>query len=143
MRIPDDTSAYFYAQVGVGRCNRYHVTDIFAAIAEVELCEQDWRARGFGPRLNRAVVHLGASTQDKVYPPELWVKALSALKFDGEIILVGSGAERGLAETVMSQVTGKNLVNHAGATTLPELMDLIAGARLLIGADSARCIWRR
>lgn len=139
LRIPDDTSAFFYAQVGVGRANRYHLGDIFAAVAGVELIEEDWNARSVPPgeRENKIVVHLGASTTEKTYPPELWVKMLRELSFRGRVILVGSRAERALAETVASQVGDDRIVNRVGGTTLPELMGEISSAKLLIGADSA------
>jgi hypothetical protein len=41
LAIPDDSSAYVYAQTGPGRPNRYHRTAIYAAIVGVELTDQD------------------------------------------------------------------------------------------------------
>lgn len=137
LRIPDDTSAYFYAQVGIGRPNRYHVTDIFAATAEVELTDSDWLGKASGVRKNQIIVHLGASSADKVYPADRWVSVLDQLNFEGEILLVGSQNERPLADTVLAQAKNKLVINRVGATTLPELMYELAQSRLLIGADSA------
>lgn len=135
LAIPDDASAYFYAQVGVGRPNRYHLTDIFATVAQVELTAADYLPAK--ERKNRICIHLGASQAHKAYPPELWATAAAKLRgsYAGEIVLIGSADERKLAEAVCARVPG--LDNRAGRTTLPELLDLIATSRLLLGADSA------
>lgn len=144
LSIPDDSSAYFYAQVGIGRANRYHLTDIFAAVANVETVDEDFYSEAAieaAPkprnRKNRVLVHLGASQEQKVYPAELWVTALQMLAktFDGYITLIGSPDEAKLAATVASQVP--SLKNMAGQTTLPELFELLEDSILLIGADSA------
>jgi heptosyltransferase-3 len=42
LAIPDDASAYYYAQVGVGRPNRYPMQEILAAVAQVDLIETDF-----------------------------------------------------------------------------------------------------
>ncbi|MGZ3723636.1 MAG: glycosyltransferase family 9 protein, partial [Bdellovibrionales bacterium] len=139
--IPDDTSAYFYAQVGIGRANRYHLTEIFAAVAGVDLSEDDFRVAEqtyAGPR-HGIVVHLGASTAEKIYPPELWVSAIREILETSPVAvtLVGSAGERGLAETVTSQLSNPELTNRVGETSLRELFQTVNGASLLIGADSA------
>ena len=59
LAIPDDASAYFYAQVGVGRPNRYHLTEVFAAVAGVEIKEEAIT----NARKNRICMHLGASQE--------------------------------------------------------------------------------
>lgn len=41
LAIPDDVSAYFYAQVGENSHNRVHLTEIFASICGVELIPSD------------------------------------------------------------------------------------------------------
>lgn len=42
LAIPDDTSAYFYAQVGQGKPNRFHLTDVFASVLGLELAPADF-----------------------------------------------------------------------------------------------------
>ena len=138
LSIPDDSSAYFYAQIGIDKPNRYHLNDVFAAVSDVTLLPQD-RAPETHAKLDRLVVHLGASQIQKAYSPELWVQVLKNLagRFLGEIILIGSDDERVLSETVMKQANMLELRNRTGETSLPELFELIASARVLIGADSA------
>jgi heptosyltransferase-3 len=145
LNIPDDASAYFYAQVGIDRANRFHVTELFAAVAGVELSDRDFGA-GEDCAHPRAgiVVHLGASTVEKVYPPDLWVRMLRRLceQFTGTVTLVGSQDERPMSETVHQQCTpvracAARIENRVGQTKLPDLMSLLKQAQLLIGSDSA------
>lgn len=137
--VPDDTSAYFYAQVGIGRPNRYHLTDIFAAVAGVDLSDTDFDV--FSPVNERSgiAVHLGASEKSKIYPPELWIKALRLMMSAGlgPITLIGSYDERPLSETIISNLGSGEIHNRVGGTTLTELAALIAESRLVMGADSA------
>ncbi len=139
--IPDDSSAYFYAQAGVGRANRYHVTELFAAVAGVDLIDEDHWIEAPRPASDRRgiVVHLGASTEDKTYLPERWVSVLrEVLSLSEEnVTLVGSAGERPLCQTVAAQAGSDRVLNRAGESTLSELMNWIGSARLVIGADSA------
>lgn len=137
--VPDDTSAYFYAQVGIGRSNRYHLTEIFASVAGVDLIEDDFHFAQHtycGPR-HGVVVHLGASTPDKVYPAELWVEAIREILHSKTVTLIGSSGERALSETVVSQISDENLKNHVGETALTDLFQVVGTAEVIIGADSA------
>ncbi|MBX3021095.1 MAG: glycosyltransferase family 9 protein [Bdellovibrionales bacterium] len=135
--IPDDTSAYFYAQVGIGRANRYHLTEVFAAVAEVELQDSDFAPAASAPRGDSILIHLGASQVEKSYPAELWIEALRNLRseFEGQITLIGSQDEVGLATTVTQSLPELN--NQVGKTQLDDVMKQLSCARLLIGADSA------
>jgi heptosyltransferase-3 len=137
--IPDDTSSYFHAQVGIGRGNRYHVTEIFASVAGVDLVSEDFQGTDIhGPR-HGVVAHLGASTEEKRYPPELWVETLRefAPSDKAPVTLIGSGSERGLSETVEAQLHNENVRNFVGQTQLNDLFSIVGTASLLIGADSA------
>jgi len=140
LAIPDDTSAYFYAQVGVDRSNRYHLCDVFAAVAEVSLQDEDFRppAGHVEQERQQITVHLGASQQHKIYPPELWVEALRELTRGTQypIVLIGSSQERGMADTVMQQVHSPLLVNKVGETDLAGLFDELLSSKLFIGGDS-------
>jgi ADP-heptose:LPS heptosyltransferase len=146
LSIPDDPSAYFYAQVGIGRANRYALTDLFAAVAGVDLRDEDFLppsgirvSADTGARENRVVVHLGASQAEKTYPPELWARTLSEIKkvYNGKIILIGSADEKPLADGVLRLAGDPEVDNRVGATGLDGVFTLLASARLLIGADSA------
>ncbi len=143
LRIPDDSSAYFYAQVGIGRHNRYHLTDIFAAVAGVDLEHADFSLPAgrtdHSQKSNSIIVHLGASQEQKIYPPELWREVLHALQTEGlgPVILVGSGTERPLSETVSSGLNSEFIKNRVGQSSLAELCQWVREARLVVGADSA------
>jgi len=142
LSIPDDTSAYFYAQVGVGRSNRYHLTDLFAAVAGVDLSDDDFAiARPVVACRDGVVIHIGASRADKSYPPEMWVQVIQGLLAQLgtrlRLQLIGSPAEMALAETICQQVPRDAVVNRVGQTSIEQLLTLLSQARLLVGADSA------
>lgn len=137
LNIPDDSSAYFYGQAMLGGFNRYHITEIFAAVAGVELSELDF-AHEERPRLG-VLIHLGASEHDRRYPPHAWIDALTDLRaaFPEEpFTLIGSPDERALAEAVRAGVNSPNLVSLVGRTGWTELFEAVAHARLLIAGDS-------
>jgi heptosyltransferase-3 len=138
LHIPDDTSAYFYAQVGVGRSNRYHLTELFAAVAGVDLCPADFPQATSDPRQGIAV-HLGASTEEKSYPGELWLKVLRQLDQASKetIHLIGAKEEEALSATLVRELASSKLRNWVGQTTWAQTHQLVQTVRLLIGADSA------
>lgn len=140
LNIPDDASAYFYAQVGIDRANRYHLTDVFAAVAGVDLIEFDFsHPAGGAVRRDQIVVHLGASQVEKTYPPELWREVLIELSrsYLGDIVVVGSANEAAMAATVCRDLDRDRVHNRVGQSSLQELMNWLAESALLIGADSA------
>ncbi len=140
LRIPDDTSAYFYAQAHLGGLNRFHITEIFAAIAGVELTESDFQALATQQKERQGIaIHLGASQTQRVYPAERWIEALTKLSQLSKepLILVGSSDERGLAEAVVRHCPAAKMTNHVGQTQLFDLMQMLTSVKLLIAADSA------
>lgn len=140
LSIPDDASAYFFAQGEIGRFNRFHITQIFSLVAGVELEESDFHSSDLNPnRRPIIIIHLGASQVERIYPPEMWVKVISHILSDSEYeaVLIGSENEVPLADTVQNQVNHSRLKNKVGKTRLPELLSFIAEASLFIGCDSA------
>jgi ADP-heptose:LPS heptosyltransferase len=135
--IPDDGSAYFYAQVGWDRPNRFHLADIFAMVAQVEIAESDWGfdgdLKGYPLEGPYVVVHLGASQSEKRYPIRSFKKVLQNLS-QYRVYLIGAKEESGLAETLQDLSHVRSLV---GKTTLPQVFSILKDANLLIGADSA------
>jgi len=128
LNIPDDASAYFYAQVGIGRDNRFHLADVFAMIADVELQKTDWGFEGTRESIELeqpyVVVHLGASQAEKRYPIKYFRKVLRELS-SRRVYLVGSKDEKALAESFADLSHVKSLV---GETSLNQLFSVIAGA---------------
>ena len=154
LAIPDDSSAYFYAQVGVGRHNRYHLGEIFAAVANVQLQEEDWLApeiwqtsgclekwKKNQPVLNLPymVVHLGASQAGKIYPAFKWHRVLLEVQrhWNGSLVLIGSQDEQDLAQAVLAAGGCQQVLNLVGQTNFKDVTALIQGAQLVMGGDSA------
>jgi ADP-heptose:LPS heptosyltransferase len=137
LAIPDDGSAYFYAQVGTDRPNRFHLADVFAMVAQVEITDADWGFEGelkdFSLDGPYVIVHLGASQSEKRYPVRSFRKLLQGLS-QYRVYLVGSKEEERLAESFLDMSHVKSLI---GQTTLPDLFSVLKNADLLIGADSA------
>ena len=134
----DDFSAYFYAQVGVGRANRYHLTEIFAGVAGVELIDQDFVSGSAATERHGVVIHPGASQVEKAYAPERWAEVIVELRqrTSEPIIVIGSADERELAAAIIARANVADVTNLAGQTTLPDLFRVIGGASLMLGADS-------
>lgn len=137
--IPDDASSYFYAQVGVERSNRIHLTDLFGLIAGVDLIEEDFHAPAFHKKQNLPakyiVIHIGASRFDKNCTPQIWEAITANLlkEFDGHIIFIGSLEE---GKNVPASLDSARIINLAGQTRLFDLFEIIDRAELLIGCDS-------
>lgn len=147
LAIPDDASAYFYAQVGVGLDNRFHLADIFASVAKVELLPADWHppsslpeVLGIDARLVSpyVVVHIGASETHKTYPPERFAEVLRELldRSPFLFVLVGSGDEHDQAAQIEKLVSSERIINQVGRTTLLETFALVGGAEGTIAGDS-------
>lgn len=142
LRMADDPSAYFYAQVGVGRSNRFHLTDVFAAVAEVELTETDFGGNGAVPENRNSaeispyvVFHLGASQAQKRIPKDCFVNILkSFLKTRNEkVFLVGSKDEKLDFDWIGREF---RVVDLCGQTDISDLIPLLTGAKALLAADS-------
>jgi ADP-heptose:LPS heptosyltransferase len=142
LAIPDDMSAYFYAQVGVNRPNRFHLADIFGTMVAADLIEEDWRGpKGLiaNPQAPDVLVHIGASEQKKQISPIKWATILNQfmkLK-DVRIGLIGAAGEVEIANQILSSVSSEKILNFVGETNLSQLFALIKGAKLVVGADSA------
>jgi heptosyltransferase-3 len=146
LNLPDDMSAYFYAQVGIGRQNRIHITDIFASMLEVDLIEEDWRPAAFNVDQAKfniknpfILVHIGASDTKKSISSSKWVAILSKLSkiSNLKIILIGTKEEENISESITSSISDQILISYVGKTTLQEVFYLLSHAKLLIGCDSA------
>ncbi len=145
LSIPDEVSAYFYAQVGVGSFNRVHLTDIFISMLGYEYVDADWDSpqvdgRDFGLPEKFILVHVGASEAKKSLPPFKWTRVLKNF-FDHNlkipVVMIGSAAERPLGEAIEAGVSRGSVINLIGQTHLREILNLLKSAQLLVGCDSA------
>lgn len=142
LAIPDDMSAYVYAQVGVGRPNRFHLAEIFATMVGVDLIESDWSApQGLKSRMQtpEVLVHVGASEAKKQISPVKWATILNQFLKLSEVRvgLIGAASESAAAEQIMASIPSERVENFVGKTDLQDLFSLIQWTRLVVGADSA------
>ena len=151
LSIPDDGSAYFYAQVGPKKANRLHLIDLFAYVCGVELTDDDWqgmKAPELRPVANRMlldkigtnaiVIHPGASDLGKTLSWSKWLQVVKGIldEHDGEVVLVGSPEEAEIAEKIASVSGDRDPINLVGVTSLDELYDVVAHAKVVVGGDS-------
>ncbi len=140
----DDVSAYFYAQVGIGRSNRVHIADIFASMLELEYVESDWQApiavRHFDLPDNYIAVHVGASETQKSLSSEQWVKFLryfTGRKPNTSIVLIGSSAEKAIAQGICEHLPSITLMDLVGETEIQDIFTILQRSIMLVGCDSA------
>lgn len=150
LALRDDLSAYFYAQVGTERPSRIHLTDLFSSMIEMDLVSADWRCPILPQRFTAAeqlpssywVLHPGASETQKRIEPWQWARVIQEYSaFHGAesmpVVLIGSQEEFDLGVAIAAQVNRVPVINLCGQTSLIESFAVLAGARLLVGADSA------
>jgi Glycosyltransferase family 9 (heptosyltransferase) len=83
------------------------------------------------------VVHPGAASRSRRWPPERFAQVARALKAAGhEVVVTGGQAERGLAARVVQLAGLPEGASRAGALDLPALADLVADASLLVCGDT-------
>ncbi len=141
LNISDDTSAYFYGQVGVNRPNRFHVIDLFTSVVEVNLIDEDYRIPFVlkNPMMhdNYAVLHVGASHERKRVPSAKWNQICRELvKNNVHVVFIGTESEKELIESCAAGMNAEDFTCLAGKTKMEELFALIKGASFYLGGDS-------
>ncbi|MDZ4660873.1 MAG: glycosyltransferase family 9 protein [Pseudomonadota bacterium] len=144
LNIPDDASAYFYAQVGLGRNNRVHICDMFAQVAGINLMPEDFSCQvppknRFNLPLNSILIHIGASQKNKTFQSQQWIEVIKGFlnSSDLNIGLIGTKGELSIAEKIETVSSSSRLINLVGRTSFSDLFDLVKQARLIVAADSA------
>lgn len=145
LNLPDEVSAYFYAQVGVNSSNRVHLTDIFISMLGYDYTEEDWEspkvdARDFGLPEKYMLVHIGASEAKKSLPPFKWARVLKNFfdkTLEVPVVMIGASNEIPLGRAIEAGVSRGRVINLIGQTHLQEIFSLLQGAQLLVGCDSA------
>jgi lipopolysaccharide heptosyltransferase II len=83
----------------------------------------------------RIVVHVGAGTPAKRWPAAHWAVLVAQLRRrDAQLTLVGSSADRAVAEEIVAAAAGVS--DWTGRLDLEQLAALLEQADLFIGADS-------
>ncbi len=140
----DEISSYFYAQVGPGRKNRVHISDIFASMLNIEYIESDWAAPDCHTKIhlpdNYLVIHVGASEKHKSMGAAEWIHALNFIRkgHPGKtFVLIGAESEVQISDEICSACEGAQIFNLVGKTKIFDLFSIIKKAELLVGCDSA------
>lgn len=144
LKIPDAMSAYFYAQVGIDRPNRYHLCEIFGTLCEVDLEQSDWKTPELpeiGVELPQEfiAIHVGGSEKHKTISVSKWISVLANLRQlrPIQIVLIGSVDEKPVAEQIKAAAPDGEILNLAGELSLLKTMAVIKKAKTLVGPDSA------
>ena len=85
------------------------------------------------------VLFPGASSPTKKWPLEFFSAVADHLsdQFGWTLVVCGGPAERLLGDQVLEKASVLNGINFAGRTTLPELTELLRGARVVISNDTS------
>lgn len=136
LSLPDDVSAYFYAQVGTFKKNRIHLTDLFAMVAGVEDVDNRVSLAAQADKMREGlVVQIGASQKQKTLTSDHWSSLLEFVhsKTATPIYIVGSKEDAGVP---LSLSKLPRISDLRGQTTLEETFCLIENSRALIAPDS-------
>ncbi|MBC86542.1 MAG: hypothetical protein CL677_05120 [Bdellovibrionaceae bacterium] len=151
LNIPDETSRYFYTQVGTDRPNRAHLVDVFSATLDVHLKESDkaldlqWLDSNLLSRFSNLslgkyiLIHVGASEEHKSVSVFKWKQIIRKIcrSVEGvQVVLVGVDGERERANEILQGETFENVINLVGETELTEIFAIANHAKLVIGGDS-------
>jgi len=145
LAMPDEVSAYFYAQVGIGKNNRVHLSDIFASMIGAQFIEEDWSSpvietKSLNLPENFITVHVGASETHKSLSPAQWgraVRYLSQRSPQLKVVLIGSTEEQETARVICATQGNDNIVNLVGQTRIGEIFHILGKTQLFVGCDSA------
>lgn len=88
---------------------------------------------------NAVVIFLGANNPNKKWAAENFVKLCNLLikELDVNLILASDNTDILISEQIVNQLPKKNVINRVGKTNQIELIELIAGAKLIITGDTA------
>lgn len=84
------------------------------------------------------IIFPGAQWSGRMWPAEKFSELLIKLtdSYKGTVVVCGSSNEWNLCERVI-QRSGKKILNLAGKTSLPELVEIIRNANFLVGNETA------
>jgi heptosyltransferase III len=142
LALPDAMSAYFYAQVGVGHPNRFHLCELFASVCALDLIPSDW-ASPMLPEMQRnefrICVHVGASEVAKSISVSKWISVLVKLRgiHSMQISLIGGAEDFAKAEQIRLSTRELQIDNHCGKMSVSESMAHLRASALVVGPDSS------
>ncbi len=144
IQINDKWSQVLYSTVMRGSLNPYSLVDLFKNIIGIAPTEPTVSAAQLAmPRANLIVVHPFASNDRKAWKAEKWVEVIyKTLKDNDKVTVTIVGAKN---EVLKSQIItenpllkpfGQRLINVTGKTSIEELSQVTANAKLFVGHDS-------
>ena len=143
IQINDKWSQVLYSTVMRGPLNPYSLVDLFKNIIGIAPSEPIVAISSTIPRSNLIVVHPFASNDRKAWKTEKWVEVIyKTLKDNDKVTITIVGAKN---EVLKSQTITENpllkpfanrLINITGKTSIEELSQITASAKLFVGHDS-------
>jgi ADP-heptose:LPS heptosyltransferase len=143
LTIPDDVSAYIYAQVGIDRDNRIHLADLFTLMVGAQPSTEHWKTevKDASPiaQENYIVLHVGASRADKKLSAFKWRTFITHFQKinDTPVILIGSEEETKDSSFIALGFDENKVIDLTGKISFEELFPLIKNAKAYLGCDSA------
>lgn len=164
LAIPDDASAYFYAQVGsrvaegCEPCNRLPLPRLLGTIAKVDVEAGDWRGpdrviefqwqaiagEGSDSRGKKLfALHIGASQENKTLDAESWARVALGIvrRLGARVVLLGAKSETTKADRILEQVAAAGvkagIKSLVGETTVREVFEVLGKVEALVAGDSA------
>lgn len=145
------TNRHYVKLISTTASISHHVQSHFAEFLRVAGCEEapvlpmtlSWRPQkpSATPPLGFSywILAPGASRAFRQWPAERFAAVaehLARRHSDWRCVIVGTAAERPLAQAIAARL-GDSALDLTGKTSVPELIDWIANARLVLGNDSA------
>lgn len=141
IQINDKWSQVLYSTVMRGPLNPFSLVDLFKNIIGVKPTENHSSRLSFDANL--IVVHPFASTERKTWKPEKWVELIYKTLKDNEkltISIVGAKNEiiksQLIVENPLLKQFSHRILNITGKTSIQDMSEIIAQAKLFIGHDS-------
>lgn len=154
MKDAREGSPFFYTDLVARPRNSMHVVDYYAEMAEMLWVEggrpvfdfgHDEAAKQAAQKIlgeegivgDYAVIVAGASDPAKRWPPKLYARLCEKLSQEYGLAIVATGTPDEAA--VIDEIANQSIVkvhNLAGRTNIPELVEVLADARVVVGNDT-------
>jgi ADP-heptose:LPS heptosyltransferase len=85
------------------------------------------------------IIFPGAGSTKRMWPPAKFAEAARAIagKTDWRMVVCGGDSEVVLANTIIEQAELEGALSLAGRTSVTELVEMVRGARLLVGSETS------
>jgi heptosyltransferase-2 len=82
-------------------------------------------------------IGIGANRESRLWKKEYFVEIINYLKKDYNIILLGDKNVKLIAEEIVNEVKGTNILNYVARTSIEELIKIISQCKLVISINSS------